>query len=314
MRPRAQAALVGAIVAWASAFAAVKVLLDAGFAGEDVALARYGVALPGFAYLLVRAGGLPGLRLADAARIGLAGVLIVASYHLALNFGTAHTTAGTAALVVALAPALTVLLAAALGYEPLTSRRATGLALAFGGVAVVVTLGSGATISLADAKGPAIVLGAPVSFALYSVLLKPLFARYGAVRLTAASSLAGTVALFPFARPRTFETLAGASAGQVALILFLGLFATLGAYVAWTNALEALGPGRAAVWVNAVPPLAVAFAALTLGETITPWFLAGGALVVGGVVLAQRAGASASGTRVRPRPAYAATSSSISGE
>ena len=45
MQPRVQAALVGAIVAWASAFAGVKVLLDAGFAGQDVALARYLVAL-----------------------------------------------------------------------------------------------------------------------------------------------------------------------------------------------------------------------------------------------------------------------------
>ena len=45
MEPRAQAALAGAIVAWASAFAGVKALLDAGFAGEDVALARYAVAL-----------------------------------------------------------------------------------------------------------------------------------------------------------------------------------------------------------------------------------------------------------------------------
>jgi drug/metabolite transporter (DMT)-like permease len=312
MEPRAQAALVGAIVAWASAFAAVKALLDAGFAGEDVALARYAVALPGFAYLLVRAGGLPGLRLRDAARVAVAGILIVAAYHVSLNLGTAHTTAGTAALVVALAPALTVLLAAVFGYEALTSRRAAGLAVAFAGVAVVVTLGTGTSISLADAKGPAMVLAAPVSFALYSVLVKPLFARYGAIQLTAAASLVGTAALLPFARPRTVESLAGATAGQIALILFLGVFSTLGAYVAWTKALEALGPSRAAVWVNAVPPLAVVFAALTLGETITPWFVAGGALVVGGVVLAQRAGRSA--RRPRPRPAYAAASSSISGE
>jgi drug/metabolite transporter (DMT)-like permease len=314
MEPRAQAALVGAIVAWASAFAVVKALLDAGFAGEDVALARYGVALPGFAYLLVRAGGLPGLRLGDFARIAAAGVLIVATYHISFNLGTAHTTAGTAALVVALAPALTVLFAAALGYEALTSRRVAGLAVAFLGVAVVVTLGTGASISLADAKGPAIVLGAPVSFALYSVLLKPLFARYSAIQLAAATSLVGTAALLPFARPRTVESLAGASGSELALILSLGLFSTLGAYVAWTKALEAVGPSRAAVWVNAVPPLAVVFAALTLGEPITPWFVAGGALVVGGVVLAQRAGAAARRPRPLPRPAYAATSSSISGE
>ncbi len=310
MEARGQLALVAAIVAWASAFAAIKALLDAGFAGEDVAIARYAVALPGFAFLLVRAGGLPGLRLADAARVAAAGLLIVAGYHLSLNLGAEHTTAGTAALVVALAPALTVVIAAAVGYEPLTSRRVAGLALAFAGVLVVVTLGSGASLSLAEAKGPAIVLGAPVSFALYNVLLKPLFARYGAVQLTAATSLVGTAALLPLVRPRTVESVAGATAGQLALLLFLGLVATLGGYLAWTKGLEALGPGRTAVWANAVPPLAVVFAALTLGETVTPWFAAGGALVVGGVVLAQRSRASAPA----PRAAYAAARTSMSAE
>ena len=63
MEVRVQAALVGAIVAWAAAFATVKALLDDGFSSQDVAILRYGVALPGFAYLLWRAGGLPGLGL-----------------------------------------------------------------------------------------------------------------------------------------------------------------------------------------------------------------------------------------------------------
>jgi drug/metabolite transporter (DMT)-like permease len=306
MEARVQAALVGAIVAWASAFAGVKVLLDAGFSSQDIAILRYGVALPGFAYLLSRAGGLPGLGLRGAVRVAVAGVLIVAVYHLSFNLGTSYTTAGTAALVVALAPALTILLAAALGYERLTSRRFVGVALAFAGVVVVIALGSGATISLASAKGPGIVLGAAVSFALYSVLLKPLFPRYGAIALTAAASLVGTAVLLPFARASTVESVAGASLRDLALILFLGLASTLGAYLAWTKVLEAIGPARSAVYINAVPPLAVLIAALTIGETITPWFAAGGALLVSGVVLAQRAGGGLRVPRLRPRPAYAA--------
>jgi drug/metabolite transporter (DMT)-like permease len=225
------------------------------------------------------------------------------------NLGTSHTTAGTAAVVVALAPALTVGLAAALGYERLTSRRVVGVALAFAGVVVVIALGSGATISLASAKGPAIVLGAPVSFALYSVLLKPLFPRYGAVALTAAASLVGTAVLLPFARASTVESVAGASPRDLGLILFLGVASTLGAYVAWTKVLEAIGPARSAVYINAVPPLAVLIAALTIGETITPWFAAGGALLVSGVVLAQRAGGGVRLPRLPSRSAYAAAAS-----
>jgi drug/metabolite transporter (DMT)-like permease len=306
MEPRAQAALVGAIVAWASAFAGVKVLLDAGFSSQDVAILRYGVALPGFAYLLWRAGGLPGLGLRGWARVAIAGVLIVAVYHLSFNLGTSYTTAGTAALVVALAPALTVALAAAFGYERLTTRRVTGIALAFSGVVVVIALGSGATVSLATAKGPGVVLGAAVSFALYSVLLKPLFPRYGAIRLTAAASLLGTAVLLPFARTSTIESVAGASLRDLALIVFLGLASTLGAYLAWTTVLEAIGPARSAVYINAVPPLAVLIAAVTIGETVTPWFAAGGALLVSGVILAQRASGGLRLPRLRARPAYAA--------
>ena len=305
-----QAALVGAIVAWAAAFATVKALLDDGFSSQDVAILRYGVALPGFAYLLWRAGGLPGLGLRGAIRVSVAGVLIVAVYHLSFNLGTSYTTAGTAALVVALAPALTVVLAAALGYDRFTSRRLVGVALAFTGVAIVISFGSGADVSLTGAKGPGIVLGATVSFALYSVLLKPLFPRYGAVALTAAASLVGTGVLLPFARTSTVESVADASARDIALILFLGLASTLGAYLAWTKVLESIGPARSAVYINAVPPLAVLIAAVTIGETITPWFAAGGALLLAGVVLAQRGGRRAK--PVRSRPTYAAATAPAS--
>jgi hypothetical protein len=61
------------------------------------------IAAPGFALLLVLVGGLPGLGRADALRLAFAGVLVVAGYHLSLNFGTRFTTAGTAAILVALA-------------------------------------------------------------------------------------------------------------------------------------------------------------------------------------------------------------------
>jgi drug/metabolite transporter (DMT)-like permease len=123
-----------------------------------------------------------------------------------------------------------------------------------------------------------------------------------------------TVALLPFARPRAAESLAAASVSEVALILFLGLASTLGAYLAWTKVLEAVGPAQSAVFVNAVPPLAVVIAALTIGETITPWFAAGGGLIVGGAMLAQWGGRLSARPRWSARPAYAAASSSISGE
>ncbi|HSE82860.1 MAG TPA: hypothetical protein VLA87_14390 [Gaiellaceae bacterium] len=57
----AHATLLAVVVVWASAFSVIKALLDHGFVAEDVALLRYLVAAPGFAFLLWRVG-LPGSR------------------------------------------------------------------------------------------------------------------------------------------------------------------------------------------------------------------------------------------------------------
>ena len=284
----AQLSLALVVVVWAGAFAAIKALLDHGTSAQDIAILRYVVAAPGFAVVLWLERGLPGLGRGDFLRILAAGVLVVAGYHLSLNVGQRHTTAGTAALVVALAPSLTLGLSVALGLERLTARRTTGLAVAFAGVAVVILLGAGEELSLENARGPLIVLGAPLAFALYNVLLRPLLGRYGVLSLTAATSLVGTLALLPLARPSTAEGLATMSAGDLALVLYLGVVCTLLGYVGWNVGLRGLGPTGAVSYAYGIPPLAVVIGALTLDEPVTAWLVAGGVLVVAGVALAQR--------------------------
>ena len=71
--------------------------------------------------------------------MGLAGVIIVAGYHLSLNLGERSAASGVAALIVALSPAFTLAFAILLGLERFSLRVPLGLALAFAGVVVVVT-------------------------------------------------------------------------------------------------------------------------------------------------------------------------------
>jgi drug/metabolite transporter (DMT)-like permease len=285
----AHGALLAVVVVWASAFSVIKVLLDHGFAAEDIALLRYLVAAPGFALLLWRVGGLPGITRGDALRLVAVGVLVVVGYHVFLNVGTKYTTAGTAALVVALSPALTLLLAVGLGLDRWSVRRAAGIAVAFAGVAVVVLLGAGGELSFANAKGPLIVLAAPVSFALYNVLLKPLLGRYDLLALTAATSLVGTVFLLPLVRGGTIESVTGISFEDAVLVLYLGLASTFLGYIGWNIGLRGLGPTRAVTYAYLISPLAVLMGAAFLDEPVTLWLVLGGALVLGGVAAAQRA-------------------------
>jgi drug/metabolite transporter (DMT)-like permease len=284
----AHGALLAVVVVWASAFSVIKVLLDHGFAAEDVAILRYVVAAPGFAFLLWRVGGLPGLTRRDALRLAAVGICVVVGYHVFLNVGTKYTTSGTAALVVALSPALTLLLAAGIGLERWNLRRALGLAVAFAGVAIVVLLGAGGEFSLANAKGPLIVLVAPVAFALYNVLLKPLLARYDLLALTAATSLVGTVFLLPFVRAGTIDSVTGISAEDAVLVLYLGVASTFLGYIGWNVGLRGLGATRAVTYTYLISPLAVLMGAVFLDEPVTLWLAVGGALVLGGVWAAQR--------------------------
>jgi len=282
---------VATIVVWASAFSVIKTLIDHGIGAEQIALSRYLVAAPGFAFLLRRAGGLPGLNRRDASRLLVAGVVIVAGYHLSLNIGEESTASGVAALIVALSPAVTMALAIAFGIERFSLRVALGLAVAFAGVCVVVGLGSGEELSFAGLKGPLIVLGAPLSFALYNVLLKPLFARYDLLALTATTSLVGTIALLPIAAGSDLGGIESVAARDVALILYLGLFSTLLGYIGWNIGLRAFGPTRAVTATYAIPALAVLFGAVTLEEPVTAWIAVGGLLIVSGVALASLRGA-----------------------
>jgi drug/metabolite transporter (DMT)-like permease len=286
---RAHLALLAVVVVWAGSFSVIKALLDDGVPAIDIAVIRYVIAAPGFAFILWRARGLPGLTRADAARVVAAGLLIVVGYHLFLNVGTRYTTSGVAALVVALAPGMTLVIALALGLDRVRLRNVAGLAVAFVGVAIVVAMGSGSELSLASTKGPLIVLGAPLAFALYNVILKPLLGRHDLLALTAATSLIGIVGLLPLIRGSTIETVTDASATEAALLLYLGVLGTLLGYIAWNIGLRGLGPTKAVAYTYAISPLAVLIGAVVLGETVTLWLVLGGALVVGGIVAAQGA-------------------------
>ena len=280
--------LLGAtVLAWAGAFSAIKRLTDDGIGAPDIAIGRYLVAAPGFAAALWWSGGLPGLTRRELGRLVAAGLFVVAGYHLALNRGEADTSAGASAVIVAVAPGLTMLLSVGVGLERFSRRRLAGLAAAFAGVLVGVLLGSGQSLGAASLGGPLLVVGAAATFAAYNVLAKPLVSRHSPIAVTAAASLIGTLALLPLSTRTTWSHATGMGLGPWLMVLYLGVVCTLAGYIAWTVALRRVDPSRAVSFIYGIPALAVAIGALTLGEPVTAWLAAGGLLIVGGVALAQ---------------------------
>ncbi|MGI9188683.1 MAG: DMT family transporter [Longimicrobiaceae bacterium] len=221
---------------------------------------------------------------ADVPRIVLLGVVGNVAYQLCFILGLDRTRAGNAAVILALTPVLITLLSAARGHERPAPRAWLGVAVSVVGVAMV----TGATPSLTrrELSGDLILVGATVVWAVYTVGLQPLIARYGSVRPTAWTLWVGATGLLLLGTPELLRQ-RWSDIDLVAWggLLFSALLAIGLAYLLWYRGVERIGNTRTAVFSNVSPIVALLVASVWLGERPAPLQLAGVALVLGGVML-----------------------------
>lgn len=205
---------------------------------------------------------------------GIAGVSVFyASYFYAVEYGGA----ATAAILLYTAPAWVALASYLWLGERLGPRAVAALVLTLLGVAGVA-LGGGGTATL-HLAGIAWGLVAGVTYALYYLVGRHYFARYGTLTVMAYAMPVGALALLPLAdlQPRS------AAAWQT--ILFIALVPTFAAYLIYGAGLLRVAPTRAAT-VAAIEPVVAAVVAFTFwDERFTTVGYLGAALVVAAVFL-----------------------------
>jgi drug/metabolite transporter (DMT)-like permease len=281
-----------AMLTWSSAYAAIAYAL-AGFSPGEVAFAR--MLLGSICFLLwmqIRRLPLP----PPSAWLPLLalGVLGLSVYHLCLNYAETRIASGTAAIIIALAPAATAAASALWLHERLSARSAAGLVIALVGV-VLVVLTSGKTVSF-EPKA-ALVLVSVLATAVYFTLQKPFSARYGAEAVTTVTILGGALGTLPFGLGLPHALLT-APLSRVAALVWLGLAPTFLGYLTWNMALHRASVSKVSSFIYFGTPIALLISWAWLGEQPGRLTLIGGAIVVGGVVLTN--------TRGRPRARAAA--------
>ncbi|WP_170292079.1 DMT family transporter [Heliobacterium mobile] len=215
--------------------------------------------------------------------LGLTGIFL---YNAAFFTGLKFTSAANGSLVIAINPLVTALLSAVMLKERLRPSQVTGLVISFIGVVTVISRGSLEVLQqLSFNPGDMILLGAPLSWALYSILGKKVLGSFSPLVATAYATLFGTVLLIPAALT---EELLGIGTAHFSLqgwlaILQLALLGTVLGFVWWYEGIQQIGPGRAAPFINMVPLFGCLFGVLLLGEQVTWPQLVGGILVVAGV-------------------------------
>ncbi|MDI3270759.1 MAG: EamA family transporter [Bacillota bacterium] len=269
------------ILFWSSSYSAIRIGLES-FSPGALAFLRFAVA--GAALLLLAPFlGIPWPRRGDWGLILLAGFLGIALYHTALNFGEIQVPAGTAALLIAFAPAFTAILAQVFLGEKLSPPQWGGVALGLGGIAMI-TWGNGDWGWRWSALA---IVGAAFSTSLFFIVEKFLFRRYSPAAVTVYASLAGLFFLLPFA-PGAVKDLADASLGSWLAALYLGIFPGALAYLTWNRALQLSQTGAVTSFLYLAPVVAMIMAFAALGETPSFPSLAGGMVVLVGVILANR--------------------------
>jgi drug/metabolite transporter (DMT)-like permease len=281
----ADAMLITANVLWSLNYATTKYAFGA-WQPMAFALTRFAVAgLVFAAFVRWREGSLRVHR-RDVPLVVAAAATGILLNQLTFNYAVKYTNAGNVALILASAPAFAALFATAARHEHVRLRHYAALGISVLGVAIVIQGGSGiAGVSLG---GDLLAVGAAVTWAAYAVMLRPLFARYSAARLSALMIVLGAFMLIPFGLPQAVHQDWGSidrlSWSAWAYSAFFPLVVT---NLLYFRSLRRIGASRATLYMYLQPFLGALFAALLLGEQVTAVQVVGGLVIVAGVSAGQ---------------------------
>lgn len=276
------AAVLVVLLLWASAFIAIRAVGDS-FGPGELAFGRLFVGSIALGIVALRYRR-PLPRGKGLAMVAIYGVLWFAGYTLLLNTAEHHLDAGTAAMLVNVAPLLVAVTAGLFLGEGFPRRLLAGIVVAFCGVAVIAFGGVGGH---SDKFGVLLGLITAVLYAAGVLTQKVALRSVDAVSATWLGCLIGTLVLVPFL-PQTVHQASQASTGAILAVVYLGIFPTAVAFTLWAYALSRSTAGSLTSTTLAVPAIVVVMSWLLLGEVPTAWAMVGGAIALFGVFVSRR--------------------------
>jgi len=270
------------VLAWASAFVVIR-YVGPHFSPGSLTLGRL---LMGSAVLTLSVLGRHRVRLnrREWALVVLIGVVWFGVYNVALNAGERTVDAGTAAMLIQVAPILVGVFAGLVLGEGFPRMLVIGGLVAFAGTLVI---GIATSTGRADLTGVLLVLLCAVVYSIAMVAQKVVLRRVPGLQVTWLACVVGTVVTLPFGGTLARE-LAVAPLRSVLAVGYLGLVPTALAFSTWAYALSRTSAGRLGVTTYAVPPISIALGWLLLGEVPAALAVAGGLLSLVGVAIARR--------------------------
>jgi drug/metabolite transporter (DMT)-like permease len=217
----------------------------------------------------------------DLVWLGLVGHF---AYQFCFVGGVNQTSVSNAALIIGATPVAVAVISAVFGRERITALHWLGAVISIAGLYVVV--GHGAEFGGKTFRGDLLVLASVSCWTAYTLGASRLIARHSPLFVTGMTMALGMVPYVAVTVPALLATDYQRVSNWTWISLVLSALLALNvAYLIWYTGVQKIGPARTSMYSNLVPIVAMAVAAVWLGEPLGATKIIGGTAVLTGVLL-----------------------------
>ena len=168
-----------------------------------------------------------------------------------------------------------------------TTLQFTGIVLSLLGAFAIVLKGNLYNLyNLYFTAGDLWMLGAVVSWCLYSVLLKKIDSKTSQLANLEVMIIIGVIFIIPFYVIESFNTTYLPSTGlDLAIIGYVAVFASIVAFFSWNKGVSIIGPNRASLFLHLIPVFSAIWAIFFLNEKFAYFHVIGVLFILSGIIL-----------------------------
>lgn len=279
-------ALTATVLFWGFSFILTKIALT-GFRPFTLIFLRFLIASLLFLLIFLR-NGFPKFSFSVHFSIFIIALFQPWLYFIFETYGLQYTSASKTSLIIATIPICVLFLSIFILKEIPRLFHLLGIIASIVGV-VFLVLGDPAFKWRMDSVvlGDSLILGAVITGAFYTVLVRRLGMEHSVTGLTGMQIFWGTLLFTPeFIWEFGMTNWAEIRPGPVLSVLGLAVFATIGAFLCFNYALSQIEAVKASIFVNGIPLVTAVGAWFILDETLTSSQMIGGLIILSGVYLA----------------------------
>ena len=168
-----------------------------------------------------------------------------------------------------------------------TTLQFTGIVLSLLGAFAIVLKGDLNNLyNLYFTAGDLWMLGAVVSWCLYSVLLKKIDSKTSQLANLEVMIIIGVIFIIPFYIMESFNSTYLPSTGlDLAIIGYVAVFASIAAFFSWNKGVSIIGPNRASLFLHLIPVFSAIWAVSFLNEKFAFFHVIGVLFILSGIIL-----------------------------